>query len=73
MQVNRPRGGRRDNAGRKAADGAQGLIQVSVTIRPDQKAELHRLGGSVWVRKMLDDATEGMVTPPSIFPKQEKS
>lgn len=52
------RGGARKGAGVKPADGALDLVQIGVRIREDQKPKLARLGGSVWVRRAIDDAEE---------------
>lgn len=52
------RGGSRVGAGRKADDGATDLVQIGVRIREDQKPKLTRLGGSVWVRRAIDEAEE---------------
>ncbi len=48
------RGGRRENAGRKAEDGAADLCTICVNIRDDQRQAFLLLGGSTWVRKMID-------------------
>lgn len=50
------RGGARKGSGVKPADGATDLLQVGVRIRRDQKRKLSRLGGSVWVRRAIDEA-----------------
>lgn len=42
--------------GRKARDGAKGLIQITVMVTPAQKALIALIGGSVWVRKLIDDS-----------------
>ena len=52
------KGGKREGAGRKSKDGATGLVQVGIRIRADQKQKLLRIGGSVWVRRKIDDAGE---------------
>ena len=52
------RGGARKGAGVKAADGATGLVQIAVRVTPPQRAKLGRLGGSVWVRRAIDEAEE---------------
>lgn len=48
------RGGARIGAGRIATDGATDLLRTSVVIRHDQRAKLARLGGSAWLRTMID-------------------
>ena len=50
------KGGKREGAGRKSMDGATGLVQVGVRVRAYQKQKLLRLGGSVWVRRKIDEA-----------------
>lgn len=50
------RGGARTGAGRKAADGATGLVQVAVRVTAPQREKLARLGGSVWVRAQIESA-----------------
>lgn len=52
------RGGARVGAGRTAADGATGLVQIAFRVTEPQKAKVARLGGSVWVRRAIDDAEE---------------
>lgn len=52
------RGGARPGAGRKALDGATGLVQAAVSVTPSQREKLARLGGSVWVRREIDGAKE---------------
>lgn len=52
------RGGVRPGAGRKAEDGATGLVQVAVRITYPQREKLARIGGSVWVRRAIDDADD---------------
>jgi hypothetical protein len=32
------------------------MISVRLTIRPDQRDDLDRLGGSAWVREKIDEA-----------------
>jgi hypothetical protein len=51
-----PRGGAGRGQGRKAADGATGTVPVLVRVTPAQKAKLATLGGSVWMRKAIDEA-----------------
>lgn len=52
------RGGARLGAGRKAVDGATDVVQVCITIRPDQRPMLAKLGGSPWVRGAIDAAAK---------------
>ena len=58
VNAKKPRGGKRAGAGRKAKDGATGLVQVGIRVRADQKLKLSRLGGSVWVRRKIDEEEE---------------
>lgn len=51
-----PRGGAGRGQGRKAEDGATGLVQIAVRVTVPQREKLVRLGGSVWIRKAIDDA-----------------
>lgn len=50
------RGGARTGAGRKAEDGATGLVQVAVRVTVSQREKLARLGGSVWMRAQIESA-----------------
>ena len=52
------RGGERLGSGRKAIDGATQVVQVCVSIRPDQRPMLAKLGGSPWVRGAIDAASQ---------------
>jgi hypothetical protein len=47
-------GGKREGAGRKARDGAVHLIRRNVTLTPEQARKLSILGGSLWLRFMID-------------------
>jgi hypothetical protein len=49
------RGGWRKNSGRKAEDGATGLIRVSITLTPEHRDRFKVLGGSLWLRRMIDE------------------
>lgn len=59
------RGGARPGAGRKAVDGATGVVQICITVRPDQRPKLAKLGGSAWVRGAIDAAV--IAKPHSAF------
>lgn len=50
------RGGKREGAGRKAADGATiaTTVQISARIWPEQQDKYLALGGSEWLRAMID-------------------
>lgn len=50
------RGGKRQGAGRKASDGATiaTTIQISARIWPEQQAKYLALGGSEWLRAVID-------------------
>ena len=52
------RGGARVGAGRVATDGATGLGPVAFRLTGPQKAKVARMGGSVWVRKVIDEAVD---------------
>ena len=50
------RGGRRENAGRKAQDGmtrADGVM-ITALVTPAQRGRYLALGGSAWLRAMID-------------------
>lgn len=51
------RGGARAGSGVKPTDGATNLVQIGLRIRADQKPKLAQLGGSVWVRQAIDEAS----------------
>ncbi len=53
-------GGRRDNAGRKADDGAKNLRQRSVNLNDQQNEFLKHLGGSLWLRGELNKRADKM-------------
>ncbi len=57
-QTEPQRGGIREGAGRKSADGATELVQTAVRVTTGQHEKLKRLGGSVWMRKKIDQARE---------------
>ena len=52
------RGGARKGAGRKAEDGASGLVGYTIKLSPALKARC-MAAGSAAVRKILDDAVPG--------------
>jgi len=54
----KPRGGRQPGAGRKAQDGAKPTKMMQIRLEPEQHAKVKRLGGSVWVRKQINEAKE---------------
>lgn len=43
---------RAPGAGRKPLEG--GIVSVNITLTPAHREQLKALGGSAWVRKMLD-------------------
>lgn len=51
-------GGKRPGAGRKAKDKAKPNKMMQIRLEEDQHAKLLRLGGSVWVRKQVNEAPE---------------
>lgn len=56
----KPRGGARQGAGRKPKDGATGAetTQVCARIWKRQHAAFKALGGSEWLRRMIDAETQ---------------
>ena len=50
------RGGKREGAGRKSADGVTiaGTVQVIARVTPDQRKRFLKLGGSAWLRAVID-------------------
>lgn len=52
------RGGKRDGAGRKTIDKPSAKLTERFVARltDEQKATLDRLGGAVWLRRMLDQS-----------------
>ncbi len=58
QQTEPHRGGPREGAGRKAVDGATGLVQSAIRVTAEQHEKLKRLGGSAWVRKKIEQARE---------------
>ena len=54
------RGGVPNNAGggRIAVDGAKNVVRVTVCIEPYQVDQLKGLGGSLFIRQAIRDATE---------------
>lgn len=49
-------GGKRKGSGRKAKDGATGLVGVYFRITREQRKKIAIMGGSVWLRKVIDEA-----------------
>lgn len=50
------RGGKRPGAGRKAVDGATraGTVQISALVTPEQRTKYLAMGGSAWLRAIID-------------------
>ena len=50
------RGGKRDGAGRKAPDGVTiaTTVQISALVTPAQRGRFLALGGSAWLRAIID-------------------
>lgn len=42
--------------GRKAKDGAKGLVGYAIRITPYQRDKLRSLGGSIWIREQINKA-----------------
>lgn len=59
----KPRGGRREGAGRKAADGVTHTVAVMVSLTESHREKLKALGGSLWLRAAIDQSYD------SLFPK----
>ncbi|MBU2721813.1 hypothetical protein [Acidithiobacillus ferridurans] len=55
LKPSKGRGGKRANAGRKAADGVTNTIQVMVSLTPEHREKFKKLGGSLWLRRMIDE------------------
>ncbi len=49
------RGGKRPGAGRKAEDGATGMIRINVSLTPEQREKFRNLGGSLWLRGKINE------------------
>lgn len=58
------RGGKRPNSGNKAKDGATGAMtmQVCARIWKRQHKDFKALGGSEWLRRMIDAETQANAT-----------
>ncbi|MBU2765839.1 hypothetical protein HAP94_06430 [Acidithiobacillus ferrivorans] len=50
------RGGKREGAGRKAADGVTiaSTVQITARVTPEQRERFLDLGGSEWLRAIID-------------------
>ena len=50
------RGGKREGAGRKAVDGATiaTTVQITALVTPTQRGRYLALGGSAWLRAIID-------------------
>ena len=48
------KGGRRSGQGRKAEDGAKGVVRVTIQLTPAQRDKVRANGGSAWVRGLID-------------------
>ena len=53
------RGGIRKGQGRKPLAEGQATVRVNLTMTATQRAKLADLGGSAWVRRMIDAANIG--------------
>ncbi len=50
------RGGKREGAGRKAEDGVTiaSTVQITARVTPEQRERFLDLGGSAWLRAIID-------------------
>jgi len=48
--------------GRKSLSGSGKTPITAIRLAPDQREKLDRLGGSAWVRKAIDSATDSQAT-----------
>ena len=57
------RGGKREGAGRKAPDGATvaTTVQITAMVTPAQRGRFLALGGSAWLRAIIDREFEKSV------------
>jgi|HubBroStandDraft_4_1064222.scaffolds.fasta_scaffold50756_7 hypothetical protein len=58
------RGGARKGAGRKSSDGAQGVVNVTISMPPEDRDTLKALGGSAWVRRCIKEAKPFLIVIP---------
>ena len=50
------RGGPGRGQGRKPLDSGQPTVRVNLTMTTEQRDRLKTLGGSAWIRRMIDSA-----------------
>ncbi len=53
------RGGKREGAGRKAVDGVKNTVRVMVSLTQEHHEKLKKLGGSAWLRSVIDKEYNG--------------
>jgi hypothetical protein len=51
-------GGARDGAGRKPINDSEETVVMGIRMTIGQREKLDRLGGSSWVRRQIDSATD---------------
>lgn len=51
-------GGKRPGAGRPRIDADARSVTTSISLTPEQRDKLGRLGGSPWIRERIDKARE---------------
>ena len=57
------RGGAGRGQGRKAADGAAGVVRTVVYLTPEQQVRFKDLGGNVWLRAQIGSAGRAPQAP----------
>lgn len=67
-----PRGGRRPGAGRRPIEGVKLDSTILIRITPDQKKTFANMGGSAWVRRMLEANGVSLSTLPDVIGKPSK-
>lgn len=72
MSDQKRRGGPGRNQGRKAKDGAVGLIRTNVLLTEAQRERLKGLGGSVWIRVQIDRGGQIMSEKESVSASRDK-
>jgi hypothetical protein len=51
-------GGKREGAGRPKIDAASPTVTAVFRLTAEQRAKLKALGGSAWLRRQIDEASE---------------
>jgi hypothetical protein len=58
MKEKKRRGGPREGAGRDPLSPDSPTVRVNTSMTEAQRDKFHRLGGSEWLRRMIDEAEE---------------